>query len=105
MLVASVLIALTRSSMIDDAFISFRYADNLAAGKGLVLNPGQRVEGISNLLWTVSLGGTEFALGVSPTRASIVFAVAFVMATAMLVRSSPWVARDGLLWPWRRVSR
>jgi hypothetical protein len=37
----------------DDAFISFRYADNLAAGRGLVFNPGERVEGYSNPLWTV----------------------------------------------------
>lgn len=39
----------------DDAFISFRYADNLAAGRGLVFNPGERVEGYSNPLWTVLL--------------------------------------------------
>ena len=29
----------------DDAFISFRYAANWAAGHGLVWNPGERVEG------------------------------------------------------------
>lgn len=39
----------------DDAFISFRYADNLVAGHGLVWNPGERVEGFSNLLWTLFL--------------------------------------------------
>ncbi len=37
----------------DDAFISFRYARNLVDGEGLVFNPGERVEGYSNLLWTV----------------------------------------------------
>jgi hypothetical protein len=37
----------------DDAFISFRYADHFARGVGLVWNPGERVEGITNLLWTV----------------------------------------------------
>ena len=37
----------------DDAFISFRYAENLANGQGLVFNPGERVEGYSNPLWTV----------------------------------------------------
>ena len=37
----------------DDAFISFRYAENLARGFGLVYNPGERVEGYSNFLWTV----------------------------------------------------
>lgn len=40
----------------EDAFISFRYAQNLLAGDGLVFNPGgQRVEGITNLLWTLSV--------------------------------------------------
>ncbi|MGD8396183.1 MAG: hypothetical protein PVF43_11990 [Candidatus Eiseniibacteriota bacterium] len=39
----------------DDAFISFRYAEHLATGHGLVWNPGERVEGFSNLLWTLGL--------------------------------------------------
>jgi len=37
----------------DDAYISFRYTHNLVAGHGLVFNPGERVEGITNFLWTV----------------------------------------------------
>jgi len=42
----------------DDALISFRYAQNLVEGKGLVYNAGERVEGYSNFLWTllVALG-------------------------------------------------
>lgn len=39
----------------DDAFISFRYAENLARGHGLVFNVGERVEGYSNFLWTTLL--------------------------------------------------
>ena len=39
----------------DGAFISFRYAQNLAEGAGLVWNRGERVEGITNLLWTLLL--------------------------------------------------
>lgn len=35
----------------DDAFISFRYAQNLLDGRGLVFNPGETVEGYSNYLW------------------------------------------------------
>ena len=38
---------------IDDSFISFRYARNLAAGHGLVFNVGDPVEGYTNFLWTV----------------------------------------------------
>ena len=42
-----------RSWVCDDAFISFRYAENLVHGLGLVFNPGERVEGYSNFLWTL----------------------------------------------------
>ncbi len=37
----------------DDCFISFRYAQNLVAGHGLVYNVGERVEGYTNFLWTL----------------------------------------------------
>ena len=37
----------------DDAYISFRYARNLVEGFGLVFNPGERVEGYTNFLWTI----------------------------------------------------
>lgn len=37
----------------DDAFISFRYARNLVDGMGLVFNAGERVEGFTNLTWTL----------------------------------------------------
>ena len=37
----------------DDAMISMRFADNLAAGHGLVWNPGEYVQGYTNLGWTL----------------------------------------------------
>jgi len=51
----------------DDAYISYRYALNLAHGSGLVFNPGDRVEGYSNLLWTLILAAGAW-LGVAPHR-------------------------------------
>lgn len=39
----------------DDAYISYRYARNLASGMGLTFNPGERVEGYSNLLYVLLL--------------------------------------------------
>jgi hypothetical protein len=39
----------------DDAFISFHYASNRADGAGMVFNAGERVEGMSNPLWTAAL--------------------------------------------------
>ncbi len=38
---------------LDDAFISYRYAQNLFEGKGLVFNEGVRVEGYSNFLYVL----------------------------------------------------
>jgi hypothetical protein len=40
-------------SLLDDAMISMRYAKNFANGQGLVWNPGEYVEGFTNLLWTL----------------------------------------------------
>ena len=64
----------------DDAFVSLRYADHLVSGHGLVYNPGEYVEGYTNLLWTllVSLG---MALGASAKQAGHVLGVAGGAAT------------------------
>jgi len=53
----------------DDAYISFRYAQNLVAGHGLVFNPGERVEGYSNFLW-VLLAALALRLGLDPLTAT-----------------------------------
>jgi hypothetical protein len=42
--------------LFDDEMISMRYGRNLADGFGLVWNPGERVEGYSNFLWTLYMG-------------------------------------------------
>src|SRR5262249_25579852 len=52
---------------VDDSFISLRFAENWARGLGLVFNPGERVEGFSNLLWTLMLGGLA-RLGIDQQR-------------------------------------
>jgi hypothetical protein len=38
---------------VDDAYISFAFARNLASGHGLTFGAGLKVEGYSNFLWTV----------------------------------------------------
>lgn len=50
---------------LDDAFISFRYASNLFEGHGLVYNPGERVEGYTNFLWTI-VAYSGLQLGIEP---------------------------------------
>src|SRR5262245_55750696 len=46
---------LLRHFVVDDAFITFRFARNIAGGFGPVFNPGERVEGFSNPLYTYVL--------------------------------------------------
>lgn len=57
--------------LLDDAFISFRFARNFADGLGLVYNPAERVEGYTNFLWTLYLG-LAARLGVSIQSAAII---------------------------------
>lgn len=59
----------------DDAYISFRYADNLVAGNGLVYNVGERVEGYTNFLWTLSIAAAVKA-GIAAPAAGRWFGVA-----------------------------
>jgi hypothetical protein len=40
---------------LDDAYISYRYAENLMRGEGLVFNRGERVEGYSNFLYVLAV--------------------------------------------------
>lgn len=70
--------------VVDDAYISFRYARNLVRGEGLVFNPGERVEGITNFLWTVLLAGA-MAAGAEPEPAAEVLAAAAALGTLLLL--------------------
>lgn len=62
--------------IVDDAFIAFRYVDNLREGHGLVYNPGERVEGYTCFLWIMLLAGL-FSLGADPVLAANVANTAF----------------------------
>ena len=71
----------------DDAYISFRYARNLAEGRGLVWNPGQHVEGYTNFSWVLLLAGLTKAGAdtvVSARWAGFGFAVIAGAATYLL---------------------
>jgi arabinofuranosyltransferase len=79
-LAAAALLVWARSRyQFDDAFISYRYAANLFAGRGLVFNPGERVEGYSNLL-LVLLMATGLGLGIPPTVSGPLLGVLSLLA-------------------------
>lgn len=68
----------------DDAFISFRYAQNLIHGNGLVYNVGERVEGYTNFLWTVVIAGGMWA-GFDPVSLSQILGLVFFLLTAAVL--------------------
>ncbi len=68
----------------DDAFISFRYARHLVAGQGLTWNPGERVEGFTNPLWTL-LSAAGIALGAHPVHVSLLLTLGSLALTLVLV--------------------
>jgi hypothetical protein len=55
----------------DDAFITFRYVENINNGLGAVYNPGERVEAYSHPLWlaVLSVGKT---CGIEPETLSVI---------------------------------
>lgn len=53
----------------DDAFIVIRYAKNFIEGRGLVFNPGEKVEGFTSLLWCMILAAAG-AVHFDPVEAS-----------------------------------
>lgn len=84
----------------DDAYISFRYLDNLLAGHGLVFNIGERVEGYTNLLWILLIAPWR-AMGFSPEIVSLVlsllaagmlFAGVYVLATRLTRHAGAGIA-------------
>jgi arabinofuranosyltransferase len=76
---------LLRGFLTDDAWISVRYAENLAAGEGFVWNPGgPRVEGFSNPL-LVAFEALAHVAGWSAPGAARLLGVASGLACVVLV--------------------
>ncbi len=67
----------------DDAFISFRYADNFAHGRGLVYNTGERVEGYTNFLWTLFIT-IPHLLDLDPVGFSFTLSILFFAITILI---------------------
>ncbi|MBI4865104.1 MAG: hypothetical protein HY815_33320 [Candidatus Riflebacteria bacterium] len=89
-----------RYGPIDDAYIAFRYARNLADGHGLVFNPGAApVEGYSSPLWVLILAVAR-SLGASLPEASMTLGLLCGSATVLLLSRSSLARRTRLLAAW-----
>jgi len=84
--------------VVDDAFISYRYARNWAAGIGPVYNPGEQVDGYTNFLWVVTLTGAALAHFDLPIIAAWLgtWLGLVVVALAILLVRRHWLGRGGL---------
>lgn len=86
---------------IDDAYITLRYARNLADGLGLVYNPGEWVLGTTTPAWAVLLAaGYRLGLTDLPWLALVLAAACDALSAALLARMSRrlgWSAWGGLL--------
>lgn len=80
---------------IEDAGISYAYAENFVAGEGFATYPGgERVEGFSNPLWTFLIAATA-ALGVPSFAAAKIFGAVFGLVTLPLAWDIARRARPG----------
>ena len=79
----------------DDAYISYRYARNLAGGLGLTFNPGERVEGYSNLLYVLLLAPAFLIAGDSAIHPLAVALNGACAAAALLLLHRRLQARHG----------
>ena len=87
-----ILLLLFNGYSTDDAYISFRYATNLASGHGLVFNPSQvPVEGYTNFLWTVILAGLATVKLPLPESAAF---LGTLFSVAILVLIGFWAHRQ-----------
>lgn len=96
--VAGIVGAAARAWVCDDAFISYRYADHLVHGQGLVFNVGERVEGETNFLWTLwsALG---LVLGCSAEAWTKLSGIVCYAATLAILARRGWDLEHDTRWP------
>ncbi len=87
-LIASIVVAV--DFVKDDAYISFRYAQNVVNGNGLVFNNGEYLEGITNFFWTILMVPFE-ALGLD------LFQVCEVLGTLLCIGMLLALSRTAVL--------
>jgi arabinofuranosyltransferase len=93
--------AVAHAAPFEDAYITYRYAEHLAAGLGPVYNVGERVEGCTSLGWTVLLGAVaSLRLPLGPVSQLFSLVGGLWLAWATLGISRSLVARHPLD-PWQ----
>lgn len=87
---------------VDDAFITFNYARNLAEGNSLVFNAGERVFGCTSILWTTLLSFFYLAgihkLWFAALILDSIAAIGFLSIIAILSEDKPFVSLGVVLY-------
>lgn len=68
----------------DGAYLTFRYADNLAAGHGAVFNLGERVEGPANSAWLVLITLPKVLAEIDVAKAATALSIVCVLGCVVL---------------------
>ena len=85
--------------ILDDAFITFRYARNIFSGIGFVYNPGELVQGTTTPLYTLILVLFSFVFGTEriPDISFGIALVADVLNTWLLYRIGKFILKQDLV--------
>ncbi|MEV6908215.1 hypothetical protein [Amycolatopsis sp. NPDC051071] len=68
----------------EDAYITFRYVQNIADGNGPVFNTGERVEGYANFLWMIAIALPKAAFGADIETSAIVLGILATLGAVLL---------------------
>ncbi len=89
---------------VDDAFITWRYAEHLVHGQGAVFNPGERIEGYSSPAFMAACAlagwlGLDIPAAGKALDVACAFGIVLVSyAGLMRLGVRPWLAGMGCLW-------
>ena len=78
---------------LDDAWIHFQFARNLARGDGLSFNPGEPTSGSTAPLWTLLLAGVYFLGGDFPVVGQLLSGACYLAATLATYALGLWLTR------------
>lgn len=83
-LVFALFVQIVTATVPDDAFVTFRYARNIAEGYGAVYTIGERTAGLPNFLWLVLVTLPRALFGADVVTGAIVLGVGCTLACVVL---------------------
>ncbi|MBI4810484.1 MAG: hypothetical protein HY800_03405, partial [Ignavibacteriales bacterium] len=75
----------TTNTTLEDAFITFKYAENLAAGNGFVYNLNEHILGTTSPLWTLLLAASKYISGADVIIFSKILGIIFDSLTLIII--------------------